>query len=344
MDMEPYTLGLFANMYPAYDGDYRGIFIRQMVQDLEDRGISVMKAVKTSPSVAGYIPFYWYSLFLARDPAPDILQAEYIPHSSLVPALVRRRDIPFILKFHGDDARIYPFRNRLTMAVTKAMIRRADHIITASEEIKGTLISIGGDPERITSVHTGIDTEFFAPGRRDASRESLDLPLSGTYFVFVGRLHPWKGITELVRVAEACPDLRFVLIGPGKVPEHPENCTFIGVQTPSSVRLWLRAADCFVLPTYTEAVPTSVMEAFACGIPAITTDIGGCPEIVVPKTNGLMVPVRDIPALKEAVRWMADHPEERMEMGLKARLTAVEHYDHAALIEKLITIHRSLIG
>ena len=341
--MPGYTLGLFANMYPVFDGDYRGIFIRQMVRDLENRGITVKKAVKTLPSVAGYIPFYWHSFFLARDPAPDILQAEYIPHSSLVPALFRRRDIPLVLKFHGDDARIYPFINRFNMAITKAMIRQADHIITASEEIRKTLIRIGADPERTTYVHTGTDTAFFSPGRRDISREALGLPVSQTIFVFVGRLHPWKGITEIIRVAEACPDQLFVLTGPGKIPDHPQNCIFTGVQDPSSVRLWLRAADCFVLPTYTEAVPTSVMEAFACGIPAITTDIGGCPEIVEPNVNGLMVPVRDVSALQEAVLWMATHPGERREMGKRARLAAVRRYDHTVLIEKLITIHRSLM-
>jgi hypothetical protein len=76
--MEPYTLGLFANMYPAFDGDYHGIFIQQMVRDLEARGVTVKKAVKTSPSVTGYFPFYWQSLFLARDSSPDILQAEQL--------------------------------------------------------------------------------------------------------------------------------------------------------------------------------------------------------------------------------------------------------------------------
>ena len=65
-----YTLGLFANMYPAFEGDYRGIFIGQMVRDLELRGITVKKAVKTSSSVAGYIPFFRQSLSLARDKGP----------------------------------------------------------------------------------------------------------------------------------------------------------------------------------------------------------------------------------------------------------------------------------
>jgi glycosyltransferase involved in cell wall biosynthesis len=341
--MEPYTLGLFANMYPAFDGDYRGIFIQQMVRDLEARGVTVKKAVKTSPSVTGYFPFYWQSLLLARDSSPDILQAEYIPHSSLVPALVRRRNVPLVLKFHGDDGRIYPFRNPLNMALTRAMLSRADHIITSSEEIRRTLIGIGGKPERITPLHTGVDTDFFAPGSRFDARKALQLPESRTIFVFIGRLHPWKGIPEIISVAEACPDLLFILVGPGTVPAHPHNCIFTGVQVPGKIREWLHAADCIILPTHTEAVPTSVMEAFACGIPAITTDVGGCPEIVEEGVTGLMVPVNHVRALQDAVVWMHSHPDERIGMGLRARATATERYDHNVLTEKLITVHRKVL-
>jgi glycosyltransferase involved in cell wall biosynthesis len=330
-------------MYPAFDGDYRGNFIRQMVRDLEARGITVIKAVKTSPSVAGYFPFYWQSLLLARDPDPDIIQAEYIPHSSIIPAFLKRKDTPLVLKFHGDDARIYPFGNRFNLAMTRSMLKRADHVITASIEMKQILTRIGADPERITPLHTGIDTEFFTPGQRAESRRALGIPESGTVFVFVGRIHPWKGIPEILRVAEACPDFRFVLIGPGDIPAHRENCLFTGQMEPETIRLWLRAADCFILPTHTEAVPTSVMEAFACGIPAITTDIGGCPEIVEEGINGLMVPVNNIQALRKAVVWMHAHPLERMEMGRKARITVTEQYDHTVLINRLIAVHRDVL-
>jgi teichuronic acid biosynthesis glycosyltransferase TuaC len=314
-----------------------------MVMDLEARGVTVKKAVKTTPSVTGYIPFYWQSLLLARDSSPNILQAEYIPHSSIIPAIIRRRDVPLVLKFHGDDGRIYPFKNPFNMALTRSMLKRADHIITSSEEIRKTLIGIGGVSQRITTIHTGVDCGFFAPGSQSEARAALRLPESRTIFVFVGRLHPWKGIPEIIRVAETCPDFLFVLVGPGTVPVHPKNCIFTGVQVPEKVRAWLHAADCFILPTHTESVPTSVMEAFGCGIPAITTDIGGCPEIVDPGVNGLMVPVRDVPALKEAVLWMHAHHQEMKEMGMRAHLTATRQFDHNVLIEKLITIHRDLL-
>ncbi len=341
--MEPYTLGLFANMYPAFDGDYRGIFIRQMVGDLEARGVIVKKAVKTSHSLSGYIPFYLKSFLLARDPALDILQAEYIPHSSLIPAFARRRNIPLVLKFHGDDARIYPFANRINRFLTHSMLNRSDYVITASEEIRRIIIGLGVKPDRVSAIHTGVDTDFFYPMQKRECRQVLGLPVDADIFIFVGRLHAWKGIREILAVAEKCPAVTFVFVGPGKIPEHPGNCRFTGVKPPAEVRRWLNAADCLILPTYTEAVPTSVMEAFSCEIPAITTDIGGCPEIVEQYRNGLLVPARDIIHLKEAVEWMINHPEDRARMGKNARETVLDRYDHRIQTERLISIHRGLI-
>jgi teichuronic acid biosynthesis glycosyltransferase TuaC len=341
--MQSYTLGLFANMYPAYEGDYRGIFIEQMVRDLEACGITVKKAVKKSPSVVGYFPFFWQSLLLARDQTPDIFQAEYIPHSSLIPAFLKQKEIPLVLKFHGDDARIFPFSNRFNRMVTCSMLRRADHVITASEEIRQILMGLGVNGDRISSIHTGVDTDFFHPLEREECRRVLGLPTTADIFVFVGRLHVWKGIRELLAVARNCPTITFVFIGPGEIPEHTDNCLFTGAQPPAEVRTWLNAADCFILPTYTDAVPAAVMEAFACGIPAITTDIGGCPEIVEQGKNGLLIPVRDTGRLREAVVWMAGHPEDRVRMGNSARETVVNRYDHRVLTNRLIEVHRMLL-
>ena len=83
-----------------------------MVTDLEERGVKIFIAAKPTPSLLGYISFAARSVRLARRKDLDLLQAEYIPHSSLIPALLGRRTVPIILKFHGDDARIFPFKNR----------------------------------------------------------------------------------------------------------------------------------------------------------------------------------------------------------------------------------------
>jgi glycosyltransferase involved in cell wall biosynthesis len=227
--------------------------------------------------------------------------------------------------------------------VTRSMLRRADYVITASEEIRQILIGLGGKPEQISAIHTGVDTDFFRPMPKLMCRKMLDMPAEADLFIFVGRLHIWKGIRELLTVARKCPSITFVFIGPGEIPKHPDNCLFAGVKSLAEVRTWLNAADCFILPTYTDAVPAAVMEAFACGIPAITTDIGGCPEIVEQEKNGLLVPVRDAERLREAVVWISNHPEDRVHMGKNARKTAVSRYDHRILTRRLVEVQRALI-
>ncbi len=341
--MPEYTLGLFANMYPGFEGDYRGIFIRQMVMDLEMRGIKIKIAAKTTPSPLGYLSFGCHSVYLARRDDLDLLQAEYIPHSSIIPALIKRQNVPLILKFHGDDARIYPFKNRFNMTLTKVMLRKAAHVVTASEEMRRILISIGARADQITAIHSGVDTDFFVATDKEESRALLGLPLTKTIFLFVGRIHSWKGVPELIEVARASPQYLFIFVGPGTPPAHPENCIFPGTKPHGEIRTWMNAADCFVLPTHTEAVPTSVMEAFACGIPAIATNIGGCPEIVTDKENGLLVPIGDLRALIMAVEWMGAHQEERKQMGRNARKTVCERFDHRLQTDRLIEVHTRVL-
>jgi len=341
--MEPYTLGLFANMYPAYDGDLNGIFIWRMVQKLESQGVTIKKAVKQSPSVFGYLPFYARSALLCRDNSPDILQAHYIPHSSIIPAFLKGKK-PLVLKFHGDDARIYPYKNSLNRKITLAMLGRADHVLTASEEMRRGLVALGSDKDRITALASGVDTREYAPLDRDQSRKTLGLPADGTMIVlYVGRLHPWKGIFEIIDAACHFSTMLFVFIGPGTVPAHPENCRFTGNISHEKIRTWITAADVCVLPSYTEGISNFLMESLSCEIPAIASDIGGNPELVRNHESGLLVPSKDSRALSEAIAWMSGHESERRQMGKRGRADMVSRYHDDLLIARLMEIHRSLL-
>ena len=234
--MHRYTLGLFSNMFPPepprrqsgviLTDTTRGIFVKRMVDDLVQHDVIVKMAVKKSGSLTGYVPFIYQSLMLVHDSDVDIMQAEYIPHSGVVPALFKRKNCPLVLKFHGDDARIFPFKNSFFMSVTRAMIRRSDYILTSSEELRSILISIGAHPEKTSAVHTGVDTNFFRPAPKEPLRKDLGLPPEDPVFLFIGRLHPWKGINELISVAGMCREFRFVFIGPGAIPPIRKTAYF----------------------------------------------------------------------------------------------------------------------
>ena len=340
--MDPYTVALFANMYPESPSDSRGIFIQRMVEKLESRGVIVKKAVKTNYHLWGYAPFYTSSFRLVLDPAIDILQAHYIPHSSIIPSIFKLKR-PLVLKFHGDDGRIYPFENAFNRSLTRFMLRRADHIITVSNEIRDRLIGIGANPKKITPLSSGVNTELFTPQSRKEARKKFNFPLEKSMYLFIGRIHPWKGIYEIIEAARDHPDAIFIIAGPGKIPPHPVNCWFIGQAAVKSVPDLINSADVSVLPSYTEGISNFIMESLSCEVPVITTDIGGNPEVVRHHETGLLIPPRDSRALSDAVAWMREHPDRQKEMGRKGRADMITRYNDNLLINKLISVHQGLL-
>ena len=290
----------------------------------------------------GYVPFYADSLRLTFDSSVDILQAHYIPHSSIIPALFKQRK-PLVLKFHGDDGRIYPFQNVVNQKIIQKMINKADHLITTSNEIREKLILLGAAPEKVTPISSGVDTHRFSPAEPESMRHSFNFPSGSQIFLYVGRIHPWKGISEIISAARDHPDSLFVVAGPGKIPAHPDNCRFLGEISTEDMPALINAADVALLPSYTEGISNFIMESLSCGIPVIATNVGGNPEVIQNEKTGLLIPVKDRLALSLAISWMKDHPDERKVMGKRGRVEMVTHYDEDLLISRLMEIHKSIL-
>lgn len=340
--MKPdYTLGLFANLYPRSEGDSRGIFVKRMVDDLEKRNVRVIKAVKKSTNPLAYFSFYTDSFFKSLNKDIDLFQAEYIPHSSLIPSLCKFKR-PLFIKYDGDDGYIYPFKNGFNMSLTKYSIRRADHIITCSESLRDTIISIGANQEKVTTIANGIDIKKFRPMNKEECRKLFSLPKNSIISLYVGRLHPRKGINEIIRAAEKNPDVTFVFGGPGKIPKHPNNCIFLGDVNPDVVPQLMNSADIFTLPSHSEGLGIVLLESLACRVPVIASDIGGIPEIVDAE-NGLLINPRNADELSDAVNWMVDNPDLRKMMGIKGEEKVKREYDNDNLVKKLIGLHESYL-
>jgi glycosyltransferase involved in cell wall biosynthesis len=159
-------------------------------------------------------------------------------------------------------------------------------------------------------------------------------------FLLVARLLREKGILEYVAAAREVkrrfPAVRFVLLGgldtnPGALARHEvEAWVSEGLlEWPGHVAVqpWIARSSVFVLPSYREGVPRSTQEAMAMGRPIITTDTPGCRATVQDGYNGYMVPVRDIPALTQAMLRFVGAPELISSMGAASRRIAEERYD-----------------
>lgn len=340
--MTRYTLGLFANLYPSHDGDSRGVFVKRMVDDLERCDVRVIKAVKDTTKPLGYGRFFTDSLLNSLNRDIDILQAEYIPHSSIIPCLLKNKR-PLVLKFHGDDALIYPFKNIFNRNLINYSLKKADHVITCSEALKNTIIALGYDKNKVTAIPNGVDTNIFRPMNKSECRRRYNLPEDESICLFAGRIHPMKGIKEIITSAGKNPDIIFVLAGPGEIPGHPKNCIFFGDISPNEMPELMNTADFLILPSYSEGFGLVLIESLACEVPVIASNVGGCPEIIKNGHTGILIEPKNTQSLSSAINYMKINSEQRKLFGINGRNYVIKKYDSRLSIKYLTEIHESLI-
>ena len=207
----------------------------------------------------------------------------------------------------------------------KVFFQNADDVETFA---KNKIVS----RDRIVMLHgSGVNLDRFAP---------LPLPASPD-FLYIGRLIKDKGIYEYLQAAEIVkkrfPKVRFMLVGPYDTnpsalkPEElqpyldSEIVEYFGEQ--SDVRPYLAQCGIFVLPSYREGTPKTVLEAMASERAVITTDSPGCKETVVDGENGYLVPVKNVDLLAERMIDLIEHPKTVALMAKNGRRMAEETFD-----------------
>jgi glycosyltransferase involved in cell wall biosynthesis len=227
------------------------------------------------------------------------------------------------------------FRKRVLPSYIVPVLRRMDAHLAVADAQRRYLVDVEKVPrERVHLVYNGIDAEQYrppAPGERDSARRSLGVPEAGLVLMAVGSLKPLKGFDLLVRAANpllmAHPEARLVLVGDGRdrgmLETLARECgvgaqvVFAGLR--DDVNVVLRAADLLVLSSRTEALPTVILEAMATGLPVVTTNVGGVPEIVESERSALVVPPDNEDALRTAIERAAGSVELRRTLGARGR-------------------------
>jgi glycosyltransferase involved in cell wall biosynthesis len=165
-------------------------------------------------------------------------------------------------------------------------------------------------------------------------------------------LGEYVGASRLLRAQGRAVD--FLLAGdpdPGNPASVPE-ATVRG-WAESGLLQWLghvedmpalfRSVDAVVLPSYREGLPKGLIEAAACGLALIATDVPGCREVVTDGVEGLLVPVRDAPALAAAIARLQNAPELCATLGRNARAKALAEYDERIVIRRTLAVYRELV-
>lgn len=229
--------------------------------------------------------------------------------------------------------------------------KEVDAFITISHEIDHELTQAGIPSQNRYYIPNGVDTIRFTPitlEERKVLRRQLSLP-DVPIAVFAGRLEQQKRVDHLVAawppVRAKIPDALLLIAGTGSQEKALQSLASDGIQFLGSVKdmlPYLQSADLFVLPSAAEGLSNALLEALACGLPAIATCVGGNPEVVIPNETGLLVPPDDLPALQEALISLLGNPTQCLYLGLQGREHVVRNYDLNLTVEKLLTLYQTI--
>ena len=233
--------------------------------------------------------------------------------------------------------------SRLTRWQFLAQIRLADRIVVVSRELEDMLQQLGAPVSRVVRVPNTIDTRQFDPSTteaKSATRECLALPQDQTIFLYTGRLAPLKGVGILLSAWALLPrhirrQALLVLVGDGPEQERLSqqaaslgiagSVRFVGMQT--DVRDYYWAADIFVLASETEGLSNTLLEAMACGLPVVVSNVGGATDVVENGINGLLFESDNAVDCAEKMAEMSKLQAHWTEMGAGGRQMVVGYAD-----------------
>jgi glycosyltransferase involved in cell wall biosynthesis len=249
------------------------------------------------------------------------------------------------------------WQRRLHMRLEWFAGRFTDLLFTQSAEDAATAVAAGFLPAaNVVAIGNGVDPARFpaaTPAARAAARAALGIPSGARVVGMVGRLVAEKGYPEFFSAARALaaalPDAVFVAIGERLASDHAgrvdaeldhakaalgERLILPGLR--DDVAALLPAFDLFTLPSHREGMPRTIIEAMMTGLPVVATNIRGSREEVAHGETGLLVPVRDPPALAAAWRILLDDPGARARMGAAGRARALALYDENVVVQRQI--------
>lgn len=329
-------------------------FVLNEISELRRRGIEVLVLSLTRPAEpichelvndGRLLDHVVYDVedFAARVQAfrPDLVHAHFATRpTEAARTLARGAGVPFSFTAHGYDVFSRP------PADLRARAESAGAVITVSQANADYIVStFGVDRTRIDVIPCGVDTSVFLP-----SAALLAPPSDTPLILSVARLHPAKNLPLLFAALARLRDdsVRFdaVVVGEGKARGEVEEALralaltdrvkLVGLCTQVEVRAWWQRASIAVLSSDREGFPVSLMEAAACGVPAVATAVGGVAELVDDGVTGLLVPPGEVDAMAAALLWLLTDPALRRSMSRAARARAEARFSLQHQVDRLL--------
>jgi glycosyltransferase involved in cell wall biosynthesis len=326
--------------YPRGPDDVAGVFVRDGVEHLREEGLEVeivspatfrhyglayghgiLGNIRRRPWLALGVPLFLLSYGRAARKAArgaDVVHAHWLP--SALPALETGK--PFVVQLWGTDVELA----RHLRWIVRPLLRRAGVVLCPSNALAGAARTLGAREARV--VPSGVSTP-------DVVGPSENPP----HVLFVGRLSEEKGILDFLQATDG---MRRVIVGDGPLRDRvPEAVGFVG---PTELGPYYERAAVVVCPSRREGYGVVAREAMAHGRPVVASAVGGLVDAVEDGVTGLLVPPRDVTALRAGIERLLGDVDLRDRLGSAARSTARERFSWSAATEATMRAYRDAAG
>lgn len=294
-----------------------------------------------------YIGYFCRAITEAREFDPDVIL--YIGYFAFFNPFVanfvsKLFNIPCIGDWIGSDLLLTS--NFLNKHLKKYFLKLNTLNLVQSEDMKDKVEQITDSANVAISPDKGVDLELF---RGDSEKLEITDCEDEIKILYVGRLSKIKGLDYLIEsfksINEDYPNTNLEIVGDGPIKKHLEKkIDDLGISDRVNIKGYIeyedlpkhyRSADIFVLPSLSEGLSNVLMEAIACGLPVVTTDVGGNRELIKDRRGGYLVPPKNPVSIFKAIEKLIESPELRKEMGRFNKKYVEKFKEEKILNEKL---------
>ena len=291
-----------------------------------------------------------------RDLKPDLVHASLSisPLDFLLPEICEELNLPLVATFHTAYARkgdkLKSGTQFLAYQLYAPFLANYDQVVVFSEIQRELLVKMAVPPERVAVIPNGVDVQKYSPGPSSLKSEFE----AERIFVYQGRIAPEKNVEALLkawRQAKMGPKCKLLIVGDGPLrlalepfydAEH--GIIWLGYVADEQRRIdILRGSDVFILPSLAEGLSLSLLEAMACGVACVATDVGADGEVLEDGTGVVVNPQRVKSELQTLLPLLRDHPEFTARLGQKARTRVLERYTLNANIAQLEKLYDQVL-
>jgi N-acetyl-alpha-D-glucosaminyl L-malate synthase BshA len=303
------------------------------------------------------ISLFFNLLWIMRKYNNDIIHAHSTVPTGLVGVIVAKIiRKPVFVTSHGMDINNFE-NNSIFKKLITFSLNNCNKAIAVSEDLAKKMIYLKINQKNITVLRNAVDTNRFKPLKSKELRKYYKIKDNEILILFVGYLDTFKGIFELINafyeINKKSTNFKLMMVGEGPKDDelkriisqlHLEKYViFTGKIFPTNIHKYYQAADIFVLPSYSEGLPLSILEAMACGLPIVTTNVGGIPEVVKNGENGFIIPSKNRQLLAQKLEIIAYNLDLRKKFGFKSTEIIIKEFSIEKKVEELAKLYEELI-